>query len=284
MSARELLRQGDVEGSLKALFAEVRDQPEQPKHRIFLFQLLCVTGQWDRALTQLNVARDLDPEAAIMAQAFQDILQCEAFRSEVFAGKRLPIVFGEPDPWLAGLIDALRLDAENHPEQAAEQRRQAFETAPTTSGTILPRRKTSELDDDTPAEPAPFDWLADGDTRLGPVFEVITNGRYYWVPIHRVAEIVIDDPTDLRDLVWTPAHFRWANGGEGVGVIPTRYVGSESQSDDLRMARKTTWQETGEDMFVGLGQRVLMTDVGEHAIMDIHKISLNVVAPESTTK
>jgi type VI secretion system protein ImpE len=283
MSAQESLRRGDGEGALAALFDEVRAQPEQAKHRVFLFQLLSVAGQWDRALTQLNVARDLDPTTGVMAQAYQDILQCEAMRADVFGGKRTPLVFGEPEPWVAQLFEALRLDGQGEAKQAAERRGQALSEAPATTGTITLRPKEPEPDGEMKEpEAIEFDWLADGDTRLGPVLEIIMNGRYYWAPLHRIAQVVVDPPEDLRDLVWTPAHFRWANGGEGVGIIPTRYVASESHEDDaVRLARKTVWEEKSEDTYVGFGQRVLMTDRGEYAMMDLQEIALNVETVDS---
>ena len=112
MSAVDALQNVDVDAALEALFDEVRSQPDQAKHRIFLFQLLCVAGQWDRALTQLNVAHELDPAAAMMANAYQEILRCEAFRAKVFAGTHTPLVFGDPAPWIAQRLEALQLQAQ----------------------------------------------------------------------------------------------------------------------------------------------------------------------------
>ena len=43
------------------------------------------------------------------------------------------------------------------------------------------------------------------------------------------AQITIDEPEDLRDVVWMPAHFQFDNGGESVALIPTRYPGSENK-------------------------------------------------------
>ncbi len=54
--------------------------------RILLFQLLSVLGQWERALTQLNVLRDMDPEGMVLAEIFGPVLQCEERRETVFAG------------------------------------------------------------------------------------------------------------------------------------------------------------------------------------------------------
>jgi type VI secretion system protein ImpE len=67
-TAEEHLREGDVVTALKLLQDQVRARPADAKPRIFLFQLLAVMGQWERALNQLDVAAGLDPSALAMAQ------------------------------------------------------------------------------------------------------------------------------------------------------------------------------------------------------------------------
>jgi type VI secretion system protein ImpE len=120
--------------------------------------------------------------------------------------------------------------------------------------------------------------------RLGPVCEAIINGRYYWIPFDRLSRIDLEAPSDLRDMVWTPAHFLFTNGGEMVGVIPTRYPGSESAQDPaVRLARKTVWNEVAPDVFHGLGQRLLATDTGEHALLDVRAIVLGAAAADAAT-
>ncbi|MEJ2387075.1 MAG: type VI secretion system accessory protein TagJ [Chromatiaceae bacterium] len=260
MSAEQLLMEGDLDAALRELQAQVRREPANAKYRIFLFQLLAVLGQWDRALSQLNVAGELDEGVLAMVQTYREALRCEVLRGDVFAGRRSPMVLGEPDNWLALLLEALRLAAEERYEESGQVRAQALEGAPMTPGSI---------------DGVPFDWIADGDMRMGPVLEAIVNGRYYWVPFSHVARLTIEKPTDLRDLVWMPAYFTWANGGEGVGLIPTRYPDSQaSQDTDLRRARKTLWMERPGGLFVGLGQRMLATDEGEYAIMSVREITL----------
>ena len=70
-----------------------------------------------------------------------------------------------------------------------------------------------------------------------------------------------------------PARFEWANGGESVGFVPTRYVDSQTQADDhVRLGWKTVWNEVGEGTYVGLGQRILTTDADEFPLTKIHKI------------
>src|SRR5881275_1004951 len=106
-TAEQSLKSGDPAAALAQLQEQVRAKPDDAKLRIFLFQLLCVVGRWDRALNQLSVAAGLDKDALAMAQTYGDAVRCEAIRTEVFAGKKSPMIFGQPDQWLALLIESL---------------------------------------------------------------------------------------------------------------------------------------------------------------------------------
>lgn len=261
MPAEQSLREGRVRDALAELQAQVRKEPANAKYRIFLFQLLAVLGQWERALNQLNVLGEMDASSLPMVQTYREAIRCELLRADVFAGRRSPLVFGDPAPWVALVLEALRLTAEGHPAEARTVRDQAFEAAPATAGTL---------------DGQPFAWLADADPRLGPMLEVVVNGRYYWIPFQRIRTIVLEQPADLRDYVWTPARFTWANGGETVGLIPARYPGSEASADPLvQLGRKTEWQEGEAETWLGLGQRLLATDQGEYPLLDIRRIELN---------
>lgn len=259
-AAEQSFKAGDLAQALAQLQGEIKQRPADSKLRVFLAQLLMIQGQWDRALTQLKVVEELDAGTLPMVRTYQSTIQCERFRDSVFAGERSPLLFGDPEPWIAMLIQALPLQAQSHGNQAADLRAQAFDLAPETSGTLNGER---------------FAWIADGDSRLGPVLEVLLNGSYYWVPIHRVAKINIEGPQDARDLVWLPAQFTWTNGGEALGFIPTRYPGSQNSSDNaLQLARKTDWNQLGEASYIGLGQRLLVTDANETGLLDIRELVL----------
>jgi type VI secretion system protein ImpE len=259
-AAEQTLRSGDPVSALRALQDAVRARPADAKLRVFLFQLLAVLGQWARALDQLEVAARLDASALAMAAAYRDAIRCEALRARVLAGETSPLVFGEPEPWLALLIESLLLAGRARPDEAERLRAEAFDQAPPTPGAVDGRA---------------FAWIADGDSRLGPVLEAVINGRYYWVPFTRLRRVAIEPPTDLRDLVWLPACFEFANGGESPGLIPTRYAGSESSADGaVLLARKTLWEERRPGVFHGLGQRLLATDFGEVALLDVRELRL----------
>lgn len=260
MQAEALLRQGRLDESMRELESAIRKSPADAKLRVFLFQLLCVKGEWERALTQLNVAAEMDPGNLLMAQVCRPALACEALREEVFRGLRTPLVLGQPAEWVGRLIEASRLTASGNHAAAEALRVTALEAAPAVPGTI---------------DGEPFEWIADADSRLGPVLEAIVDGRYYWVPFSNISRVTIEEPADLRDVVWAPARFTWSNGGESVGLIPARYPGTPAAADPaVRLARTTTWEQVGAGTYLGLGARVLATDAAERGLLETRDIVL----------
>ena len=261
MTPQEYLRDGDIEASLAALQNLVRADSGDAKLRIFLFQLLCVLGDWKRAITQLKLCAELDAAAIPMAQTYREAIICEVFREKVFAGEKDPLIFGEPDEWVALMIQANRAMGAGKSTQAAELRDKAFEQVPDAPGTLNGQK---------------FDWIADADMRLGPLLEIIINGKYYWMPFANIAKLKVEAPEDLRDAVWTAAQLTLRNGGEFVALIPTRYAGTVASGDHAAMlARATTWVDAGGETFLGTGQRLLT--IGDHdvAIMDLRELVMD---------
>lgn len=259
MKAAELVKQGRLAEAVKAAEDMVRGEPTSGKPRVLLSQLLAATGAWDRCVAQLEVAGRLEAGNLLMAQVCRQLVVCERFRAEVFAGKRSPLLLGEPEPWVAMMIQALGQTAAGRHGAAAELRAQALEAAPSRGGVLNGDR---------------FEWAADADSRLGPILEAMVDARYYWVPMSRVASLKVEAPADLRDMVWAPAVFTWTTGATQEGFVPARYPGSESSADDaVRLSRKTEWVDLdGGSTFAGLGQRMLATDVGEYPILEVRSL------------
>jgi type VI secretion system protein ImpE len=263
-TAEQLLAEGQPAEALKLLQQQVRGHAADVRLRIFLFQLLAVLGQWPRALQQLKVCGELDAGTLAMVNTYTPALQCEAVRGAVFAGRTSPHIFGPPAPWVALLAQALQLDAAGHAAQATGARAAALEQAPASTGTLNDR---------------PFEWIADADARLGPVLEVIINGRYGWLPFVHLRELSVEPVADLRDLIWAPAHLTFSNGGDSVALLPVRYAGSTEAADaTLQLARKTEWLALAEGQYRGLGQRVLATDADELPLLEVRRIVLDPAA------
>ncbi|MFL4472349.1 type VI secretion system accessory protein TagJ [Tateyamaria armeniaca] len=208
----------------------------------------------------------MDGAATHMAQTYREGIICEVYREKVFSGEKDPLIFGEPEEWIALMVEALKSNAAGNADQAAETRARAFDMAPGVSGRI-----NGEA----------FEWVADADMRLGPLLEIIVNGRYFWMPFTAIAKAKFEDPLDLRDAVWTPAEIKLANGGDIVALIPTRYAGTVADGSDAeKLARPTQWRDLGADTYAGMGQRLLTTDLGDTALMDLRLLEMDVEVPE----
>ncbi len=239
----------------------MRGAAADAKLRVFLFQLLAVLGQWQRALDQLKVCGELDAGTLAMVNTYRPALQCEAVREAVFAGKTTPHVFGPPTAWVAQLAQALQADAQGQPAQATQARADALDQAPASRGRL---------------NGVAFEWIADADSRLGPVLEVIINGRYGWLPFVHLSALTVEPVADLRDLVWAPAHITFANGGDTVALLPVRYAGSADSGDAaLQLARRTDWLTLADDQYSGLGQRLLTTDSAETGLLEVREIAFD---------
>lgn len=264
--ASALLKANDPAGALKALQDQVRANPADPKLRVFLFQLLCVLGDWNRAITQLKLCAELDASAIPMAQTYREAIICEVYRDKVFAGEKDPLIFGEPLEWVALMVEANKALATGNTAQAAELRDKAFDQIAPNGGTLNGER---------------FEWVADADMRLGPLLEIIINGRYYWMPFSAIAKLTVEAPEDLRDAVWTAAQVTLQNGGEFVALIPTRYSGTVAAGDPTAlMSRITTWADAGGETFIGTGQRLLTVGETDVPLMELRSLEMDVVGPD----
>jgi type VI secretion system protein ImpE len=259
-SPQKFVIDGTLTEKLAAAQEKVRQSPSDVGLRVYLFQLQAVLGLWEKALIQLQAAATFDPGALPMAQIYREAIRAEVFRNEVFSAKRMPHILGEPPAWMAGMVESLKYVAAGDLLKAASLRQDALDKAPPIAGRI---------------NDVKFEWLADADSRLGPVFEVIVNGRYFWVAQDSLAEIKIDAPVDLRDTVWAVCTLRLKNEGEQAALIPARYPIRPSLADALLLARMTEWTNAGSDTWCGHGQRMLTSDSGDHALLDVRSITFD---------
>lgn len=257
MTAEELFKAGRLDESLSELQGQIRKAPSDPKLRIFLTQLLMINGAWSRAHNQLKVLSEMSAEAHLLAAIFRPLIELEAFRSEVFAGQRTPLIFGEPSPFIGNLVKALSSEASD----AANLRTSALEEAPARKGRINGQE---------------FEWIMDADERLGPVFEVAVERKYYWMGIQHLRSITTEAPADLRDIIWLPAEFELVNGGKLNGFLYVRYPGTEEADEiELRLSKVTEWKSLSDGATVGLGQRLLATDKDDFSILDLRHLEFD---------
>jgi type VI secretion system protein ImpE len=112
------------------------------------------------------------------------------------------------------------------------------------------------------------------------VLEVIVNGRYAWLPFADLRQLRIEPPEDLRDLVWAPAQISFANGGETVALIPTRYAPFNTNAPEAEMlSRRTDWLPLDAGHFAGRGHRVLATSADELPLLQWREFRFDPPSP-----
>ncbi|WP_062064917.1 type VI secretion system accessory protein TagJ [Cellvibrio sp. OA-2007] len=244
---------------IEQLYADIRNHPGKVEYRIHLAQLLMVNGQWNKALQQLQTAAQLDTKAAAMAQSYRALIQAETAREQVFQGLVNPQHISSPDDWEILLAESLVARAHHQLDAAEKFLQQAFNDAPACAFTI----------DGSAAA-----WIADGDSRLGPVCEVFINGQYFWIPFNKIHQITIEAPQDLRDLVWIPATITLTDFSRHFGFLPSRYPLSYAQANDqLSLASLTEWAAIDEHSWAGLGQKILVTNHGEYPLLAVRTLT-----------
>ncbi|MGH7025066.1 MAG: type VI secretion system accessory protein TagJ [Caulobacteraceae bacterium] len=258
--ADELYRAGDLEGARSALTAAAKKAPADQAVRMFLFQLLCLLGEWDKAKIQLRTLASLSPEAQMLAVNYNLAIDAETARVRAFVGEEPPTLLVTTSPWARDLAAALGAQAAGRMSEAQELREKAFEAAPDTPGDL---------------DGVAFDWIADGDARFGPSFEAIIHGQWGLVPFDAVERIQSEGPRDLRDLVWLPAQVAFRSGSSANAMLPARYPGSEAATDAaLRTARRTDWRDEAWGP-CGLGQHEWSLSGGDEAgLLSLRRMTL----------
>lgn len=90
MNAQELFRAGRLDEAVESLGAELRGDPTDARRRIFLFELLCFAGAYDRAEKQLDVLAQRGAEAAAGTLLYRSALHAERTRQAMFVEGTYP--------------------------------------------------------------------------------------------------------------------------------------------------------------------------------------------------
>jgi type VI secretion system protein ImpE len=87
MTAKQLFEAGKVRDAQMQLAAHLREHPTDLAQRTFLFELLCFSGDFDRAEKQLGVIAQHSPDAQTGAVLYYAALHAEKTRHQVFANQ-----------------------------------------------------------------------------------------------------------------------------------------------------------------------------------------------------
>lgn len=110
MNADELYRAGRLDEAVEALGIELRNIPTDVQRRTFLFELLCFTGDYDRAEKQLDVLAQGGPRADMGALVLRSALHAERTRQAMFRAGDFPTHGAAPRP-VSGTLDGRPFDS-----------------------------------------------------------------------------------------------------------------------------------------------------------------------------
>lgn len=256
---------------------QIRAKPQDAGLRLALCHFLALRGEWQRAEDQLKLATKLDPTFTPASVTCAMALAGERHRSEFWAGARAPAIVSGNADWVEQLIAAAALPPARA-DEAAALRESARQAAPALQGTLASvdrsdARAVQALDGE-PVEHSEFAWLCDGDVRLGAVLELLTPSGYAWLPLPAVRRIKFSRPQHLVDLLWAPAEIELHDGRGLNGLVPVRYPGAlDALDDETTLGRRTDWLPlAGEEQYAGVGQRTLISEAGDHSLLDLRLV------------
>jgi type VI secretion system protein ImpE len=261
MDAKQLFDNGDLQGAISQLTADVKANPLDLRNRIFLFELLCFMGDFQRAERQLDAVAQVSGDATVELgiEIYRGILRAEASRRQLFQGQsREPKFLSEPPPYTALHLKAL-----------TEIIQQDFDEAETSLKESSDLRKSlhGQIDDTR------FDDFKDGDDLIAPFLEVIIRADYLWLALEDIVRLEIRPPRTLRDLLWIPSKLELREQQTIDAFIPVQYYGSSDHAEDpVKLGRMTVWENVGEETNLGKGQRIFLIDGDERSLLEVRNI------------
>ena len=253
--------------NLTYITRQIQSDPTNADLRAAFVQVLCLAGHWTRAQTQLQSWLALTPQAQPTVNVLQQAIAGELQREAVLRGAMNPRLPGSAWAWSETLLAALQADIAGDHAQGAVLRNTALEQAEASPGQIQHQEPENEQ--------TAFAWLMDGDSRFGPVCEVITSGHYYWVPFAAIQEIEFQSPASVTDLIWRHCRLQLVDGSEQICQIPARYPLQADADERYLRASVTEWQSLGNDdsQFTGQGQKMWLSDSDEFALLTLQQVS-----------
>src|SRR5947208_1110634 len=80
MTAKELFDAGDLPAAIAKIGDELKNDPADTRRRIFLFEMLCLAGDLERATKQLDAIARGGTDSELAVQQYRGAVQCGKLR------------------------------------------------------------------------------------------------------------------------------------------------------------------------------------------------------------
>jgi type VI secretion system protein ImpE len=236
MNPQELYKAGHLNEAIKALSAELRDNPTDSKRRTFLFELLCFAGEYERADKQLEVLAQAGPASEMGVLLYRSALYAERQRQDVFDRGEFPS------------------------SQSSD------EDSPSRGGTANGKSFTDFSDAD-PRTGAKLEIFAAGNYLLLPL-EYVASIE---IPPPKKLRDLIWTPAAVR----TTAAFKGTELGEVLLPVLAPFSWRHPEQA-VRMGRMTVWEKPeGSEYQIPFGQKMWLVDDEEIPFLELRALEFN---------
>ena len=253
MTARDALADGRLADAVSAQRVAVGDTPDDPAARLFLFELLTLSGALPEARQELLAVASSDSAWPASRRAFRALLA--AIRRRDRSNK--PSLLTPPPGHLKCRWRAANAASRNDPT-ARDYADRADAALPEVTGFVDGRE---------------FVGLRDSDDRFAGVFELQIGPRWVWVALEQVATLTLKDPVAVLDLAFRPGELRLTDGREYAVTVPLVYPKSATHGDDFALGQTVDWTERG-GLTCGLGAKVLTAGEEDVALGECHMFEI----------
>jgi len=260
MTAADHFRAGRLNEAITEAQAAVRNRPQDQGSRYLLAELLCFTGELEKADKQLDALGDLDPKSMMTVSMFRQLIRSEQARQQFYQDGRVPEFVDKPSRGLELHLKASMLLREGNSAEA---------------GRVLAEAESQRTPMKGVCNERPFQEFRDVDDLTASFFEVYTaTGKYFWLPFEKVDEIEFRAPDRSRHLLWRSARLALREGADLEVHFPAVYPGSARHPDEqCKLGRKTDWLGGDGEPMRGVGQRTFLVGDDAIGIMEINRIT-----------
>lgn len=223
--------------------SHLRAAPSDKAARHLYIDLLILSGDYERADTQCNLAANFAPEETTGFALLRNQLRAMAARDAWFANAAVPeFPNGPSDPDKLAIKLGLA-----HREGAAAEAAASLEELDAFRGERAVIWNGKPVAD-----------LRDLDDRIPHALEVImSGGAYLWIDFAKIASVRVEPIARPRDLALRRADLTLADGASAPVLLPAIYHGTSTE-ESLLLGRETRWVIEESGITTGRGQRCLL--------------------------
>ena len=260
-----LFNQGNLKDALQQSNELVRDNPRSLEPRVLLAQLICFSGNWERAEKVINQLKtmDTDSEHAALTNLLDQMVSAELQRKSVWLQGAVPEFAVEPDEATKKLLWAWNCRREGKTEEYSTALQWVLENSPT----VNLNRDGQNLG-----------VMRDLDDMTCTVLEANSlYGSYYWLPLATISKVEVSMPTRPIDFLWNSARIKFTNDSEARMYLCGTYFSSfENGEDRFLLGRESEWQADQNGLEIGLGRKLFVAEDDEFTFFDFADIEFSI--------